>query len=67
MTNYFIVEIPIIKGEKFSTIDFDKKAFEKENNLSLKGQPISVSVQGDKLVFIFEADKKQKVVYADAK
>lgn len=67
MTNYFIIEVQIVKGEKFSTIDFDKKAFEKDNNVSLKGQPVSVNVQEHKVVLVFEADKKQKVVFADAK
>ena len=66
MKNYFIIEIPIVKGEKFSTTKFDKKAYEKANNITLIDEPITVNVKDENLILIFEGSEYHPKIYDDA-
>jgi hypothetical protein len=57
---YVIIEVPIVKGETFSYADFDKNKFEKENSITLIGDPIKIEKEETKIIVTYEGKNEKR-------
>lgn len=56
---YIVVTKEIDTNSQYSFADFDKEEFETKQNIKLHDNPISVTIQDNNLVLIFQ-EKKEK-------
>lgn len=57
---YIIIELPIEKGEIYSVANFDKKKFEQQHGVTLKGDPLKFEKDEKKITLTFEGEAQPR-------
>ena len=51
---FVIIEVEVKNYEGFAISEFDKSNYQEDNDVTIFGDPLSVSFNGEKLVLIFK-------------